>query len=390
MAESKGKKVADKGKKARLPRSTFYFEGKQYEATGETQKEADKNAALKEEKMKRGEIGISGNMSVKRWALEWLDTYKKPSITEKSYKNYKRHIEKVICAPKVGIGDMRLCDVTDIHLQKILNTRAGYSYSEAKHLRDTIRAIFKKARGTRKNGNPLIIYDPAEFLEMPATTKGTRRSLTDLERSHFLKVAANHPSGLMFKTMLYCGLRTGEVAALRWMDIDFPAKRINVSSAMESGKNTLKETKTAAGVRKVPIPDEILKDLLADNGDPFSHVFRQVTTGKPHTESSRNKAWLSIIRHMDISMGATVYRNQIKLSVVAPDLVPYCLRHTYCTDLQAKGVPINVAKYLMGHEEISVTAGIYTHMTDDVIADAANRINDKNNGKRIRYRLKRA
>jgi len=54
------KKTADEPKR---PRATFYFEGKQYEATGKTQAEAEKKAALKEDKMKRGEIGISGNMT---------------------------------------------------------------------------------------------------------------------------------------------------------------------------------------------------------------------------------------------------------------------------------------------------------------------------------------
>ncbi len=56
---------------------------------------------------------------------------------------------------------------------------------------------------------------------------------------------------------------------------------------------------------------------------------------------------------------------------MAPDLVPYCLRHTYCTDLQAKGVSLKMASYLMGHSDISVTANIYTHVTDEILNDAA-------------------
>jgi len=74
-------------------------------------------------------------------------------------------------------------------------------------------------------------------------------------------------------------------------------------------------------------------------------------------------------------MGATVYRNQIIESNVAGDLVPYCLRHTYGTDLQDAGVPINIAKYLMGHSDISMTANIYTHTTETAIQDAADKIN---------------
>ena len=81
-------------------------------------------------------------------------------------------------------------------------------------------------------------------------------------------------------------------------------------------------------------------------------------------------------------MGAEVYRNQIikhgwELHPLLESeeqwetLVPYCLRHTYCTDLQRAGVPINGAKYLMGHSDISVTANIYTDTTPDVVSAAS-------------------
>jgi site-specific recombinase XerD len=66
--------------------------------------------------------------------------------------------------------------------------------------------------------------------------------------------------------------------------------------------------------------------------------------------------------------------------VVAPDLVPYCLRHTFCTDLQAKGVELKVASYLMGHSNISVTADIYTHITDGILDNAARLIGVNFNG----------
>lgn len=363
-------------------RSTFYFEGHQYEAaSSKSQGDADKKAALKEDKLKRGEIGISGNMTVKRWAEEWLETYKKPVVTDKGYKDYKHQIDKIIVP---AIGSMRIVDVKDIHLQKIMNSRSGYSLTRVKVLRNTIAAIFKRARATK-----LITYDPSEFIEMPKACNGTHRSITEFERKHFLMVANTHHAGLMFKTMLYCGLRTGEVAALSWNDIDFSNRKIHVRRAMESGKNSPKEPKTAAGVRGIPIPDVIYDDLLSCKGDPFSPVFTQQTTGRRHTESSRRKAWDSLKKEIDISMGAKYEKREAKdgkkrmtkvLSVVANDFVPYCLRHTFCTDLQNKGVPINIAKYLMGHSSLEVTAGIYTHISDEAMEDAADRMNGKYNG----------
>ncbi|MBE6573777.1 MAG: hypothetical protein E7652_05225 [Ruminococcaceae bacterium] len=45
--------------------------------------------------------------------------------------------------------------------------------------------------------------------------------------------------------------------------------------------------------------------------------------------------------------------------------VSYNLRYTYCANLQRAGIPFNVAKHFMGHDDISVTAKFYTHFTED-------------------------
>lgn len=118
---------------------------------------------------------------------------------------------------------------------------------------------------------------------------------------------------------------------------------------------------------------ERLQCWKGEGSDP---VFRQPTTGRMHSGSSANDLWNNFKRELDIQMGAEIYRNKIIRSVVATDLVPYCLRHTYCTDLQRAGVPINIAKYLMGHSDISVTSNIYTSTTPDVISNAKESIDN--------------
>ena len=59
---------------------------------------------------------------------------------------------------------------------------------------------------------------------------------------------------------------------------------------------------------------------------------------------------------------------------LADDFVPYCLRHTYCTDLQKAGVDVRTAQKLMGHADISTTANIYTHQDDEALIAAAEKM----------------
>ena len=262
-----------------------------------------------------------------------------------------------------------------MHLQRILNDQAGRSASHVKKLRMVMQEMFKRARQSR-----LIVYDPAELLERPNVKQGVRRSITETERTAILEVAEHHPAGLWVLTLLYTGMRPGETAALTWADVDFRNNEIHVHAAKESGSAAIKGPKTAAGVRDIPIHSALLSRLLTAKGEPFSPVF-QKKDGTRMDNATLHRRWKSFIRELDIHMGAKVYRNKIIESVVSPDLTPYCLWHTFCTDLQKAGVALNVAKELMGHSDISVTANIYTHKDNDVLHAGIALLEGGGNGK---------
>lgn len=333
-------------------RKTARYKGKQYEASGNTEVEALKKLAALLDAAEKGEL--TSRSTVDAWYHEWFELYKKPKgLTTKSLGMYDEKYNKYI---KPAIGRMKLCDVRDFHLQKIINAQAGMSESHVKKVRMVLQEMFKRARQSR-----LIVYDPAELLELPAMQVHQRRSITDEERTAILKVAETHRSGLWILTLLYTGMRPGETAALKWSDIDFAENEIHVQAARESGyTNIIKAPKTAAGVRIIPIHAALLPKLKAAKGKPDDYVFK-TAAGNPQNENSLRRLWTGFKRDLDIYMGAETKRNQIITSVVSDDLTPYCLRHTFCTDLQKAGVSINNAKELMGHADIQTTANIYTH-----------------------------
>lgn len=340
-------------------RKTARYNGKKYEATGLNEREASLKLAEKLAAAKRGEEIISGAMTVDAWYQQWMDTYKKPKgLTAKSLGMYGEKYRGYI---KPAIGRMKLKDVKDIHLQKILNRQAGKSTSHVKKIRMVMQEMFKRARQSK-----LIAYDPAELLELPAATAGKRRSITDEERAAILAVAEHHRSGLWVLTLLYTGMRPGETAALSWADVDFERNEIHVQAARESGSQRIKGPKTASGVRDIPIHSALLPKLQAARQASFSPVF-PTGSGGWQNENSLRRLWTGFKRDLDIYMGAELYRNRIIKSVVAYDLTPYCLRHTFCTDLQRAGVALNVAKELMGHSDIQMTANIYTHRDSDTL-----------------------
>jgi integrase len=169
--------------------------------------------------------------------------------------------------------------------------------------------------------------------------------------------------------------------------IDIANKNIIVSCAIAAGERRLKDTKTESGNRTVPIPEELLPYLINEKANkPFGFLFL-TKTGKQLNGLRLCDWWNSIKKAMVLYVNE---KNKDKIitstDMIGKDLTAYCLRHTFCTDLERAGVPLNTAKYLMGHSDISVTSKIYTHKTTEVIEDARKAINifnNKQNGQNV-------
>lgn len=338
-------------------RKTLTWAGRRYEVRGRSEEEAGLRLAQLLEDLKKGEV--KAVPTVDQWFRRWMELYKEPAgLTRKSLMAYE---EKYRCYIAPAVGGLPLTEVRDLHLQDILNSQAGKSFSHVTKLRMVLQEMFRQARRSR-----LIVYDPAEGLQLPACVKRSHRSITPEERAHILAVAETHPAGLWVLTILYTGLRPGETALLQWKDVDFQRNELHVYRAMESGSLRVKEPKTEAGFRDIPMRKDLRDRLWAVRGDPEAPVFPS-STGRTPCASTMRRWWYAFAKALDLHMGAVVEDGKIIRHAIAPDLTPYCLRHTFCTDLQRAEVPINVAKELMGHANITVTANIYTHRDQAVL-----------------------
>lgn len=345
---------------------TFMFEGERKYARGKTEEEAILNRELMKRDLEAGRRGISQNMSVSAWAKEWLEVYKKPNVNTKHYKDITAVVNNFI---DPAIGTMQIKNVRPVHLQKILSKTADYSDSYVSKIYDIVKQIFREAYL-----NNLTLKDPAEGLKKPSGKgKQQRRAITQLERNLTLKVAETYRGGTFVLLMLYCGLRPGEVAALTWANVDLSNNVIHVRQALKSD-GTVSLPKTSAGYRDVPLP-KILAERLR-NETRTSMLVCPNSEGGRYTSSSMQRMFRVYKNEMNKAAGCKTFRGQVLPPfAVGDDLTLYCYRHTYGTDLQAAGVPINVAKELMGHENISVTAQIYTHKSDVAFQNAASLIN---------------
>lgn len=339
-------------------RKTFTFEGKRYTVRGKTEKEAIMKMANKIRDLEEGTVVISGNTLVKDWALKCVETYK-TNQAEETRKNYVGKMKSVIFTQ---IGDRTLKSIKPFDVQNVMNSLQGYSKSYISDIYQMLKFVFSKAKT-----NKLIADDPTLDLQKPKGTKKKRRALTPNEEHHFLRACEKNDRFLVFMLMYYCGCRTSEAVNIMGKDIITLMDNGEVYNALH-----IRGTKSGNADRNVPLPDELYERIK--NAPKFDYISKD-TKGNKLTKSSLKCALKALRREMNISMGCRVFRNELVPPYpLAEDFVPYCLRHTYCSNLCKKGVDIRVAQYLMGHSDIRLTANIYTHTDNSAIVEAAKKM----------------
>ena len=170
---------------------------------------------------------------------------------------------------------------------------------------------------------------------------------------------------------LALGLRQGG-ARLRWEDVDLETGTLTVRRSMQRlvGKGLVfDEPKSRAGRRTIMLPNGLrdalnahragqLEKRLAAGTDWQDHglLFAQVN-GRPIDPGSDWKSWKALLGRAELR-----------------DAHLHDARHTAATLLLQQGVPARVAMQILGHSQISLTLGTYSHVVPELAQEAADRI----------------
>lgn len=341
-------------------RDRVYFYGRSG-AEADRKKEAfikaynEEKEALEKKKKELEELGPMAEylgVTVSVWLDAWKAKYKtfKSIITETAYdtaiKRIKRHI-----------GEMKLEDVRDIHIQPIFREIEEKSKATISKTHRTLRQAFSKARK-----NKIIRDNPMDDFELPdGADDGTHRELEAWECDFIIKQWRVHRSFRWALTMILSGMRIGEMAAIDPEDIHLDTQAINIDDSISFGKNQpirKGTTKTEAGVRSVPICDllyEVFEYSLSQVSE--GPLFR-MKNGKPITKVGIRRAFETLNRYMGKQAEAS------KNNYIA--IRPHDCRHTYATALYDAGLfekDLKYVQYLLGHKNIQTTLQLYTHLT---------------------------
>ncbi|MGC2161494.1 MAG: tyrosine-type recombinase/integrase [Silvibacterium sp.] len=184
-----------------------------------------------------------------------------------------------------------------------------------------------------------------------------RQSIPDiLEVSEMQAIVAElqlRESVLLFLDMV-TGLRRGELAGLKWEDIDFENLQIDVNKSVVS--QVVGRCKTEASQKPVPLDEYTAQALLAwyrltPYRQPSDWVFAS-NSARAGKKRGKQPLWLSSIMRYHI-------QPVVKRLGINKRVAWHTFRRTYTTLLHANGEDVKVVQELLRHSSSRITLDIY-------------------------------
>lgn len=353
--------------RGRLIRKYFY---------GKTRKETSEklNRAIEELRDNRF-INKSDNPTVEQWCHEWLWSYKRNSVKQKTFDQYETILRTHIIP---DIGDIRLADLKTMHIQRIINKMydSGLSHRTIEVMKIVMHAALKQAQR-----NKLVSENVCENVVLPRKQPKHIRVLNEDEQTKLIAALKDNYIGRGLLFALYTGMRRGEVLALKWSDYDKNEKTISITKALsrvrtynkDGNKTMLTVTtpKTDTSIRTVPLIDKAV-ELLAEHKRKQERYMELV--GDYYTD---NDLIFSSSRGDYLDPGNFNRKlNKTVKKIGIAQISPHALRHSFATRGLEAEVSLKAMQELLGHSSITVTGDIYTHILKEQKRKEISKLND--------------
>lgn len=157
----------------------------------------------------------------------------------------------------------------------------------------------------------------------------------------------------LFQFAIWTGLRTSELIALEWGDVDWNKNIARIRRA--SVRKQIKVPKTLAGERDVKLLSGALEAL------ELQKQFSQLQAGRVFLNPRTNQPW-----ETDAQIRKTAWRHAIRKSGIR-DRNPYQTRHTFASLCLTSGENIAWVARQLGHKDIAMTLRRYARYMEGVI-----------------------
>jgi len=328
--------------------------GKRLERYAKSQKEAYELLEQMKSEIRQGTLVTGSRQTVEKYLQDWFENVQKQAVRTTTYLRQEPILRNVILPV---LGHIQLQKLTPQHVQKLYSAKINEGWKPG-----SIRNIHKILHKALDNAVrwKLVPRNVCDLVSLPRRVKHKPRTLTKEQAVQLLKASQGHPLEPLVVLALTTGMRHGEIAALRWRDINFAARTLEVRHTVTfiSGHGYVEgEPKTEKSNRTIVLP---------------RFAVRALERHRLHQLEMRLKAgrqWLD--RDLVFCNTFGSYRNPATTSqafhrlLARAELPPmriHDLRHSVATLLiTVMRMPANLVQELLGHDDIETTLRLYTH-----------------------------
>ena len=358
--------------------------GKRISISGNNLKEVKKryNEAIYEDEK---EINIRDSIKLDNWYEKWMNIYKYDSIRDNTKRAYNQVYQKHISPT---LGKYNIQDITQLQIRELLKKKKkeGLGYETRNKIKILLVDIFNKAMIDQ-----FVNRNPARGISVKRDEEKDVQVLSLEDQVAFFDCCKGTLYDNFFNVALQTGMRIGELASLRWKDIDWKNNVIHVTRTLvyqkyeDDDKKTFhfEDPKTNTSTRDIPInkqcgmflKKQFMQKKVIETKAPLvkkpDKQFQDLLfTTKFNTPLNSQIIWDAIEKIVNEVNTTRDYTEELEMFSC------HCFRHTFATRCFEAGIkPKTVQKYL-GHATLQMTMDLYTSVLQEHMSSEMDKLDD--------------
>jgi integrase len=334
--------------------------GKRKYFYGKTRGEVVEKLRQAQQEQKQGILATGPKQKLETYLEQWFEEVHTLHLRKTTYIVQYRILHKDIIP---ALGHIQLQKLTTQQVQRFYTTKLqeGLAPGSVRNIHVILRNALENA--VRWN---LIARNPCSQVTLPPQKKSEKPTLTVEQAQHLLNVAGGHQLECLISLVFATGLRHGEMAALRWQDINFDERCLYVIRSVSrrggikgkvQGGYFLGEPKTESSKREVMLPHFVVNALKA-------HRVHQNEIRLKAGSHWQDRELVFCNRHGGFLHPDTLLKqfHELLREAGLPPMRLHDLRHNIATLLVVKMKnPLKLAQDLLGHSGDTITNQVYTH-----------------------------
>ncbi len=285
---------------------------------------------------------------------QWLDDVAPATVAPKALERYRGLCRNQI-KPHLGASQLQKLRPADIATWLQALGKTGISVRSIRHAHGVLRTALAHAAAIE-----IVERNVASIIKPPKLVRTEVEILNSEQLADALRKLEGHSIYPIAALAIGTGARRGEIAALRWNDLDLDVAMVRIERSLEQTKEGIrvKAPKTAAGRRSVSLPAftvVALRDHRRQTLELRLQLGIGVLPGDAPVFGDFNGNWPNPYSISDR------WRDAVK-SRKLPKVTFHALRHSHASALIAAGLDVVAVSRRLGHASPALTLSTYSHL----------------------------